>query len=41
MNLKCINKKSFCLRPNLSNGDIINSAWRPGLKLGMDFRHQV
>ena len=40
MNLKCINKKSFCLRPNLSNGDII-SAWRPGLKMGMDFRHQV
>ena len=27
----------FCLRPNLSNGNII-SAYRPGLKTVMDFR---
>ena len=33
-------KKSFCLCPNLRNGDII-SAWRLGLKTGMDFTHQV
>ena len=30
----------FCLRPNLSNDDII-SAWRPVLKTGMDFRGLV
>ena len=30
----------FCLRSNLSNDDII-SAYRPGLKTGLDFRGLV
>ena len=33
-------KNFFCLRCNLSNDNII-SAWRPGLKTGMDFRGLV
>ena len=33
-------KNFFCLRSNLSNDDII-SAYRPGLKTGLDFRGLV
>ena len=37
MRIRNAREESFSFRSNLSNYDVI-SAWRPGLKTGMDFR---